>query len=281
MQPIKLAEAYTLAHDISSRAAYQLLLSERRFADWIGRDLHAGDWASDTINRFLTAYAEGRSKVTLKGCRNNLVTLARWGFEAGLIAGMPSQVKRIKPPRTLPQAWNREQVQALLRASECFAGRTRKGVLRRALLRALWLTAYDTALRRGDLLALESDQVGSDGSLVLVQHKTGDVILCRLRPETVAAINATYPPARKRIFGDAIGPRQFYELVVACVRKAGLTGGLQRMRRTSATLLEQVAPGAAMRHLGHRTPGLAYKHYIDPKMMAENKPLPPPLDLTG
>lgn len=276
-----LPEKYIASRDLRPASAYQLTLSVRRFADWLGRQPKAADWTADTINRFLTAYTEGRSKNTVKGVRNNLVTIFRFAVASKIVKGEPGQVKRIKAPRTLPEAWSKEEVRRLLRASEQFLGETGQGVNRRAMLRALWLTCYDSALRRGDLMDLEREQIGSDGSLVLVQHKTGDVILCKLRPETMAAIDATFPPARKTIFGDACGPRQMYELCVACIQKAGLKGGLQKMRRTSATLLEQICPGAAMKHLGHRTPGLAYRNYVDPRFVQEQKPLPPPIQDVG
>jgi hypothetical protein len=34
-------------------------------------------------------------------------------------------------------------------------------------------------------------------------------------------------------------------------------------RRTGATFVERDHPGAAMRYLGHKSPGLAYRHYVD------------------
>lgn len=32
-----------------------------------------------------------------------------------------------------------------------------------------------------------------------------------------------------------------------------------------------------MAHLGHRTPGLAYKHYVDPRLLEQDRPAPPVL----
>ena len=40
-------------------------------------------------------------------------------------------------------------------------------------------------------------------------------------------------------------------------------------------LIELVHPGAAMALLGHRTPGLAYRHYVDARQVSRSKPTPP------
>jgi hypothetical protein len=34
-------------------------------------------------------------------------------------------------------------------------------------------------------------------------------------------------------------------------------------------------PGSAKAHWGHRTHGVAYKHYIDHRLLQQDKPLPP------
>ena len=44
------------------------------------------------------------------------------------------------------------------------------------------------------------------------------------------------------------------------------------LRKSSASAVEAMQPGAAMRHLGHRSADLAYRFYID-----HAEPLPPAL----
>lgn len=96
------------------------------------------------------------------------------------------------------------------------------------LREAYILVAYDTGLRMGDILSLRLEDIDLNGSMVVTRHKTGKPIRCQLRPETMAAIAKTVPPARELIFGGAIRvtsrmdkcfPRLFAEL-------AGKAGGL-------------------------------------------------------
>ena len=65
---------------------------------------------------------------------------------------------------------------------------------------------------------------------------------------------------------------------VKLLRYAGFPtrgNGLQKLRRTSATHLEAVAPGSATTHLGHATPAMARAHYLDMRIITPLCPLPP------
>ncbi len=101
-------------------------------------------------------------------------------------------------------------------------------------------------------------------------EKTAVEILRPLSPETIEAIEATYPPKRELIFDWPHCGKHLRTKWLQIVRAAGLPGGrrqgLHKLRRTSASHLEAVAPGTAGRHLGHLTPGLAERHYIDPRI---------------
>lgn len=69
----------------------------------------------------------------------------------------------------------------------------------------------------------------------------------------------------------------FYRHYRKLVAAAGVRGTSKWLRRSSATALERICPGSAMGHLGHKTPGLAYRHYVDPRMLQCGRPLPPEL----
>ncbi len=59
--------------------------------------------------------------------------------------------------------------------------------------------AWDSTLRVGDILNLEFAQLASDGSLIVVQQKTGQAIAVQLSVETLAAIDRIRMPQRSRI----------------------------------------------------------------------------------
>jgi integrase len=61
------------------------------------------------------------------------------------------------------------------------------------------------------------------------------------------------------------------------VAAAKLTGTCKWMRRTGATWVEATQPGSASRFLGHRSPELAMKHYVDRTLLPNSCPMPPPI----
>ena len=95
------------------------------------------------------------------------------------------------------------------------------------------------------------------------------------------AISKTIPPHRELVFPWPYRREQLYVHWRKILRGAGVPvtarNGIQKLRRTSASHLEAVQPGSAMRHLGHATRGLAEKHYIDPRVAVARPPLPPEL----
>ena len=135
-------------------------------------------------------------------------------------------------------------------------------------LRALILVGYETGLRLGDLLRLPT--VDRNGRFSIVQSKTGDVITCQLSAEAVDAV---------RLGGEVFSwpRRRIQERFTALLVRCGLSGSIKRLRATGATWCEVTEPGSAAAYLGHKTPGLALKHYIDPRHLSRTKPLPPPL----
>jgi integrase len=129
--------------------------------------------------------------------------------------------------------------------------------------------AYETGLRRGDLLSLDAHQIAPDGTVRALQHKTSYGHACRLSVATADRVRARgnlKPP---------VGIRRIYRLLEQVREKANVSSGaMQQMRRTGATQVEMRQPGAAQRFLGHQTPGLAYRYYVDWTQLAV--PVKPP-----
>lgn len=278
MQLDDFLQQYLRENDLSADYHCQLTYTLRQFQAWAGRPLALDDLTDDLVNRYLIHLAESRRPATIKSQRGNLLTLWRSAWHAHLCETQPLRVRKIKVPRTLPEAWQAEQMVALLSTAATMRGRFRYWRIERAAFwRAFILTAWDSGLRLGDILKIGREQIGSDGSLVLSQSKTMWPILCQLRPETVAAIDATFPPARDQIFGSVLCKRQVIAYFRAIAKRAGLVGGTKKVRRSAASHVEAQQPGAATPFLGHRSPGLAARHYIDPRISGRQRPLPPPL----
>lgn len=272
-------ERYTLERCLSDGHRELLSRAAVRFDRWHGRPASLSHLSDDTVNRWLLSLeAEGLRPRTVKGLRSRIMALWRAAYADRLLNRPPRRVRMIRPPATLPEAWEAAQLRSLLLTAGKLKGAFRFHRVRRAAFwRAFILAAYDSGLRISDLLRLELAQIGSDGALIVSQKKTGGIVLCRLRRETVAAIEATYPPIRARPFGDVLKQRSAIQEFGKIVNRAGLTGSSKWLRRTSATLLAAHHPEAVQAHLGHRTPGLAWRHYVDPRIVqtAAKRPLPP------
>ena len=136
------------------------------------------------------------------------------------------------------------------------------------------MVGYYSALRFGDLASLRWDQI-QNGMIVVTMNKTGDVIACPLPDNALAMLDKIRGSGRTLVFGQLMNGKNSRAFFRRVLKEYGLPGSIKWLRRTSATLLERSHPGAAKAHLGHRTHGLAYTHYVDPRLLQQNKPMPP------
>jgi integrase len=137
------------------------------------------------------------------------------------------------------------------------------------------LLTYHSGLRLGDVLALKWTDITTDGMLAITMQKTGDIINQRLPVEALAAVDPLRKSGKPRIFGDLLNRSHTMEHFRRLVHAAGLPEGSSRwLRRSAATHLESISPGGARAFLGHRTSGLADRHYIDHSVLAVDKPTP-------
>ena len=76
------------------------------------------------------------------------------------------------------------------------------------------------------------------------------------------------------IFGTIISVDQIKKVMRRLIQRAGLEGSGKYLRRSSATYAEQSGISASFQ-LGHKTPGMAWRHYVDQVILAERrKPVP-------
>lgn len=271
---IDVLDRYDLSRDLRPSSVQQLRFTISGLSRFLGRPAVLADLNPDQINRYIRFMRDkGYASRTIKGRRDNLVTLWRYARRAKLTDIRPAGVRKVVARPPSPQAWPVEAVTRLLRAAESMQGTTPAGHKARDYWPAYIRCAWDTGLRRCDLLRLRAADV-RDGVIAVQQEKTGVVVVCRLQPKSLAAL------ARLGDGGLAWGLpgfERFYRHFRTLLHLAGLTGKPKWLRRSSATAVELEHPGMGSRHLGHRTPGLAEKHYLDPAILARNKPQPPEL----
>jgi len=267
---------YCQEHELKIGSIEALEYAEKHFSKWLGRRGTLDDFNHETLNAFLIADGPKYRPNTTKRRRSALLTLWRWAYdEAGMTHIPPRRVRKIKVPYEFPEAWTEQDFLRLMEAAERTTGTLKDGTPIRLFWRAWLAVAYDTGLRPCDLLTIRRDAIPDNGVVILVQEKTGFPLVASVRPETLAAIATLNVEPDVPLFGALRSKHGVYFRWGQLLQTAGLSGTPKKVRKTSASLLERDNPGAAMAHLGHRTPGLAAKHYIDPRIVQRKKPLPP------
>ena len=230
------------------------------YSDFVGHDVATTDLARDPVNRWIAWMLERYSAKTAREFRGDLLAIWRFASDHDLCP-YPARIRVVHLPRPIPVAWTLDEVRRIVAA--CV------GVRHGEYLALLWTVAYETGLRRGDLLRLDARDIAPDGTIRALQHKTDIGHACCLSPDTAERVRSRgglKPP---------VGVRRIYRLMEKVRDRAHVaSGALQQMRRTGATQVEMQQPGAAQRFLGHQTPGLAYRYYVDWSQI--QRPVMPP-----
>lgn len=137
-----------------------------------------------------------------------------------------------------PIAWTRSEVQRLLAVVDKLDGTV--GEIPEALYwGSLIRCAYDTGLRRDDLLAMTPDALQGDLVMMLLS-KAGKPICRQLHPSTLTAIEVMKPGGRRLIWPWPYGREGFFTRFHEMVRAAGLTGSFKLLRRAPGSLVVHV-----------------------------------------
>lgn len=249
-----------------------------------GRPLYLHDLSDDTLNAWAAAMrAAGLKPKTIKNKLSCLLALWRHAWQTQRLASRPERVVKIRVPDGQPVAWSVDEFTRLVAAAEDVPGYFRATGLRRADFWAAFAwVVFDTGLRLGDVLELRRVQFSAAGQAGVVQHKTGRLHAVQVRPATLSRIDRLGPfdgdGRDGLVFWWPVNSRGFYQQLGRVVAAAGLNndhGLTRRLRRTSATAFERVAPGQAWVHLGHSAPGLDRRSYVDRSKLPAARPLPP------
>lgn len=270
--------SYIQQREISREYADSLKAIEREFSAWLNRPAKLSDLTDEKVNRWLIdiCNANGRAKVTLSNKRTLLLVLWRAAWMDERVKLPPRRVRRISAPAPVVTAWDRPNVTALLAAAKLVEGEFKRSkVSRAAFWRAFILCGYYSGLRLGDLCRLKWSDVRPDGTIQVVQHKTGSPLVTFVRDNGLEAMEAIRSRERPRVFGDCLCRRRIMDGFIALAKRAGLSGGTRMLRRTGATQCEMIGRGNSKDHLGHKTAGIAERHYIDASQLAKRKVTPP------
>lgn len=222
------------------------------FERWLGRQATLDDLSSTMLNAFLDYRISDRSRETARSEKAVLRAIWQAAFDARLLENPPLRIKKIR--RALPEveAWDCEQVNALLKVATSQLGRIRGVRVPKSLY---WLavvrTLFDTGLRAGDLLALESAKITGPGCYTVRQRKTGKDVPIAISEATWQAIERIKSPERPLLFGDVLKSRAFFQGFATLVKAAHLCGRSKMLRRTRGSMIERQHPGEGHTHLGN------------------------------
>jgi integrase len=228
------------------------------------------------VNRWLASLSQ--SPTTRSNYRRMAVTLWRHAHDLGVATDYPKRLARVKSSTRPPVAWTLGEMSALVSAARQMKQRFKRSRCPMAdFYEAFVRVGFETGLRFSDLLSLRCEQL-REGRLYVVPNKTGAQVPKRLSASCVESL------AKLSVQGDgetffrwAICKRRAREHFKKLCRSAGLQGTPRWLRRTGATHCEISQPGSATRFLGHLSPGLAYKFYVDRTQLDDQCPSPPPI----
>ena len=229
---------------------------------------------TDMVDDYLTDALATLAPNTVANHRRMLTTLMTEARRLGLNTCIVERFRRVKVPTPIPVAWSLTEIKHLVEAARKTHGQFRD-LKKSMFLEAWFLTAYATGLRSGDLTEIRWDQVRGR-RLYVGQSKTSIPHVAVFTDEALSACRAL--PKRRRIFGDYAALNTIQQWVADCVERAEMSGATKTLRKSCATYakVKGMSPKAK---LGHRTEGLAERHYVDQMLYEEEcglngEPLP-------
>ncbi len=266
---------YAVGRDIEDSSVKQLGFAVTSLDRFFGDAVQLEGLSDGLINRWIAArLAAGRARKTVSVQRAAVLTLWKEAHLSGLAPPL-GRVRMVRIDSPIVETWWPAEFRALIEQASIARGAFECGIPRRLLLPAFYLAKYDSGLRLSDVLKLRSSSLLSQGRFIFRQSKTREPVPIEFSETATAAISATHPERREMIF--PLKPKQVWRWTRRLCRRAGLRGSPKWVRRFGATRCEQQQPGSAMAYLGHKTPGLAYKNYVDLRQVATSRPLPPPV----
>jgi integrase len=263
-----LTDLYAPLRGISARTVriYRFTLSA--WAEFLGRPPEVGDLEELAVARFLAHRLASRSVAT--AAKDRCQIRALWEFAARRkLCGEWPQIRRIRVPERIPQAWLTDELQRLLEAAGERQGSI-AGVPARLWWRSLLLTCYEVGERAAAMLAVEWRDVTPGGILLRAETRKGSTrdLWRPISPECYEAIEATRTDRAKVWEWDRCYTNLWRHLGMIC-KAAGLPDDrwskFHRIRKTHASYA--AAAGLdAQRLLDHASPKTT-RAYLDPRIV--------------
>lgn len=281
-------EIYIARTALEKASEVQYRLIAKHLTDWHGAGVSLSTAADcDFLNRYLLWLERDldRSPYTIVTRRTMLLVFLDAAADDGLCPAIRNRKVRCpRRPALIPKCLTAEQASRLIaacdewdlhcRSSPYCPDTLRNGVPRGLFWKTFVATAWDTALRLSDVLALQRENICADGHLTIVQGKSKRQHRMRVHPQTLACIDELMNgDDRGDIFPWWCKRRHFYQQFKKLTTFAGIPCTTKWIRRGSASQYECDNPGQAWKHLGHSAPGLDRRFYLNPQIAYPDRPM--------
>jgi integrase len=274
-------ERYIAARDGSPEWRRTMRSKMQQFCKWLGEPATIDRMNSEVFNKYVEYLLNsGLARRTAVGYRGIVLAIWRDAYQERLTDEPPTRLRNVKCVHPIVEAFTHDEIRKLLDTAAMFKRRFRDGNLAADFWRAAILTGYCTGLRRGDLLAIKRSQVSPDGTIRLIQSKTGFPIKVRLNADARAAVAKLNGNGDDRLLPYPLGLSEFSTEFRLLREEAGLQRGCFKwLRRAAGSYAESVHAGAGTRLLGHRCESVFHKHYEDTDISQAHVYEPPPIAL--
>lgn len=276
-----LLSEYALYKPVSKGTIEQLQYAISRFDKYLGRESTLDDLKDETVSNFLV-WCEHTMKYmpkTIKNTRGAILSIWNYAFDEFHVPAKHQRIRKIKVSLPNPKAWDFQEVSLWMEGAAIFADQTyANGIRKTDWWQCFGALAYESAMRGCDLMDLEFNSIDHRQMVSIIQKKTGDAQVVQLSDNCMHFINKIRDPERRVILDFPHSDKHFYDEFYRINEAVGLKGQPKYFRRSAATHAENAQPGAAKKILGHRTHGLAEKHYID-RRQQETTTVPVPIPI--
>lgn len=224
---------YTREHlGIDPKTIEQMEIAISLFEQWLGHSPTLDDLSRDAMLDWMRWLLNGRSPSTVNSKRTSI--LALWNFAADEMGycSPPGKIKKLKVPKKLPIVWTLEQIDQIFAACDRLHG-SWEGVPVALAWKIGILLAWDTGNRLTAILKAEMKDLSLQTKTLFVpagntKGKIQDRIY-HLHDQTIAAIQASLPSDRTRIFPFPFCTKQVWYHLKKILRSAGLPDDRSRM----------------------------------------------------
>lgn len=259
---------------LRGRSAETARLYECMFTQWtkhLGREPTLDDFDDLGVARYLEwRSANGKSPYTVEKERCQICSLWRFAADRNLVKSRPC-VPPAPLPEKIPQAWTLAELNTLLSGCDGLPGRVCK-IPAGQYFRALILVAWESGERIGALLSAKKSNLMPGVLLLLAEDRKGSKQpkMHQLSAETYAAAKAVADLSETDcVFPFEHSQAMLYDWLGKVKRRAGMPlvkrAAFHQVRRSAASHLASVG-GDPVEFLGHSSPKLAKRYYLDPRI---------------